>query len=128
MGLRSIQVSSLLSGSVAVSNYYSEKGELLISQGITITDTYLETFKRRNIFEVFTKPATEEEELNTILSKEFKSLGDVDIDDQVVQKIPDLRAVKAGQDGLKQLIRSEKAFLLDKQLSASGRQAHWSRA
>jgi HD-GYP domain-containing protein (c-di-GMP phosphodiesterase class II) len=117
--MKSIQVSSLCSGAVAKSDYYSEKGELLVSKGVAITDPFLETFRRRNIFELFVKPVTEEEELHSILNREFKALGDVDIDDQVVQKIQDVRAVKPGKEGLAQLNRSEKAYLLDKQLGSS---------
>jgi len=117
--VKSIQISTLTSGSVAESNYYSDKGELLVSKGVTVTEHFLETFRRRNIFEIFVKQAGEDDELHSILSQEFKNLGAVDLDDQTVQKFQDLREVKPGKDGLQQLLRSEKAYALDKELSSS---------
>jgi HD-GYP domain-containing protein (c-di-GMP phosphodiesterase class II) len=117
--MKSIQVSMLASGTVADSNYYSDKGELLVSKGVIITEHFLETFRRRNIFEIFVKQAGEDDELHSILSQEFKNLGAVDLDDQAVQKFQDLREIKPGKDGLQQLLRSEKAHALDKELSSS---------
>ncbi len=118
--MKSVQVSTLLPGTLAQSDYFTEKGELLLSKGVPITEQFLDAFKRRNIFDVFIRPASEEEELTSMLTREFKSMGDVDIDDQsIVQKIQDVRRIKPGKEGLQQLNRSEKACLLDRQLGST---------
>lgn len=115
--MKSVAVSAIIAGTSAPADYYSEKGELLVSRGVTITQNHLDTFQRRNIFEVFIRPTTEEEEISHLLAKEFKVLEQVDIDEHPVpQKLPLKKQKSAAHDSLLKLLQSERAQQLDKQL------------
>jgi HD-GYP domain-containing protein (c-di-GMP phosphodiesterase class II) len=115
--MKSVSVSSISAGTSAPADYYSEKGELLVSRGVTISQNHLDTFKRRNIFEVFVRPTTVEEEISHLLTKEFKALDEVDIDDHLApQKIPAKIQKSTAQESLLKLLQSERAQELDKQL------------
>jgi len=115
--MNSVEVASLAVGTTAQCHYYSEKGELLISKGVFISQSHLDTFARRNIFEVYIKPASEDEEISSLLTKEFKSLGDVDIGDQAAAGLaPEIRRSPINTMPLQKLLVSEQAIALDKQL------------
>ena len=115
--MKSVTVSAIIPGTSAPADYYSEKGELLVSRGVTITQSHLDTFQRRNIFEVFIKPSTEEEEINHLLMKEFKALDEVDIDEHLPpQKLPARKHKSTAQESLQKLLQSDRAQQLDKQL------------
>jgi HD-GYP domain-containing protein (c-di-GMP phosphodiesterase class II) len=115
--MKSVSVSSISAGTSAPADYYSEKGELLVSRGVIISQNHLDTFTRRNIFEVFVRPMTVEEEISHLLTKEFKALDEVDIDDHLApQKIPAKIQKSTAQESLLKLMQSERAQELDKQL------------
>lgn len=115
--MKSVSVSSITAGTSAPADYYSEKGELLVSRGVTITQNHLDTFQRRNIFEVFIRPTTEEEEISNLITKEFKALDDVDIDEHLApQKLPVKKQKSVARESLLKLLQSERAQQLDKQL------------
>jgi HD-GYP domain-containing protein (c-di-GMP phosphodiesterase class II) len=127
---QTVKVSDIRAGEVAGSDYYSEKGELLVGKGTAITEKHLETFRRRNIFDVYVRSAgtKEEDEIRALLAKEFAELGDLDVDLQegerrpsgnVVEglKIDDVRTVKPGKEGLGQLLRSQLSLDLDTNIS-----------
>ncbi len=118
--MNAVTVKSLAVGTTARCNYYSEKGDLLISKGLSISQSHLDTFARRNIFELFIKPSSEDEELSSLLTKEFKSLGDVDIDEQIENITPPpIRRPTINTMPLQKLLISEQALALDKQLGKS---------
>jgi HD-GYP domain-containing protein (c-di-GMP phosphodiesterase class II) len=115
--MKSVSVSAIIAGTCAPSDYYTEKGELLVSRGVTITQNHLDTFQRRNIFEVFIRPASEEEEISNLITKEFKALEDVDIDEHLLPQRPTAKKQPStAQEGLLKLLQSERAQELDKQL------------
>jgi len=115
--MKSVSVSSIIAGISAPADYYSEKGELLVSRGVIISQNHLDTFQRRNIFEVFIRPSTEEEEISHLLTKEFKTLEDVDIDEHLApQKRPVKNQKSLARESLLNLLQSERAQQLDKQL------------
>jgi HD-GYP domain-containing protein (c-di-GMP phosphodiesterase class II) len=115
--MKSVSVSAIIAGTSAPADYYSEKGELLVSCGVTITQNHLDTFQRRNIFEVFIRPSSEEEEISNLLMKEFKALEDVDIDEHLApQKLPVKKHKTTARESLHKLLQSERAQQLDKQL------------
>jgi HD-GYP domain-containing protein (c-di-GMP phosphodiesterase class II) len=117
--MKTVPVETLQEGAVAGSDFYSDKGSLLISKGVVINSNHLTMLHQRNVFELYVKPVSEDEVLHTIINKKFKSLGNVDIDDQTTQKNPIFKRLKPGREGLLQLNRSEKAFHLDKKLGST---------
>jgi HD-GYP domain-containing protein (c-di-GMP phosphodiesterase class II) len=115
--MKPVSVATLIPGLTAPSDYYSEKGELLVSRGIVITHHHIDTFKRRNIFDLYIKPTSEEEELSSLLSKEFKNLGDVDIDDRAqIKKLADAKRLQRAKDSLDLVLKDQAAQQLDKHL------------
>jgi HD-GYP domain-containing protein (c-di-GMP phosphodiesterase class II) len=127
--MKKIEVSMLMPGSEAQQDYYSERGELLISQGVVITSKHMEMLRRRNIFEVYVKLSSEEEELERILSADFGALGKLDIEEQAKRQhkvpppakrrepkalsLPEYRTLAKGKDGLSQLLNDSASTSLD---------------
>jgi HD-GYP domain-containing protein (c-di-GMP phosphodiesterase class II) len=118
--MKKIELSNLVPGSVTDADLYTENGELLVSKGATLTAKHLEILQRRNIYEVFTKLFEEEEEIHKILAKDFKEMEALHFDDpahSVLNKpkkslppkaydVLQLSKIKAGQEGLLQLLQS----------------------
>ncbi len=115
--MKAVNVSSLVVGTLAPQDYYSEKGELLISRGVRITQSHLDAFNRRNIFELYTIPSTEEEKLSSLLTTDFKPIAKVDIDEHLPAQKPSFGKPKSiTRNSLKKLLHNDKTFELDKQL------------
>jgi HD-GYP domain-containing protein (c-di-GMP phosphodiesterase class II) len=120
--MKKIDLSTLSPGTVAYADLYTEGGELLVSRGVTITEKHLNVLQRRNIFEVYVKLQEEDEEIHKILTKDFEDLGELHFDDpshSVLNKprtapapkayeTLQLSKVKTGQEGLLQLLQSDK--------------------
>ncbi len=125
MAMKAVSVSLLQAGTIADSDYYSDRGELLISKGVTITGRHLETLQKRNIFDVYIKPQSEVEEINDILSKAALQLDDLDLEDSDSKTgAPDKTSsqqsrlgVKPGHEGYEQLKSSSLTLKLDKRLN-----------
>ena len=86
--MNKIEISSLVPGSIAQSDLFSQDGELLVKQGTCITKNHLAIMKRRNIYDIFAKNDTEEDELHNIMSKKFGELEELDLD-EIAQNIID---------------------------------------
>jgi len=127
--MKKIDVTTLMVGTLAEGNYYTEGGELLVSKGITISPKHLEAMTRRNIYEIYLKNFEEEEEINKILSKEFDRLEDISINDAAKPvlpstrhgkleafKNPELKNIKPGEEGALQLLKTRKVQELDSRL------------
>ena len=126
--MKKISVSSIVPDSVAEGNYYTDSGDLLIAKGSTISKQHIDALTRRNIFEMYIKAFEEEEEIHQILSKEFAELDELQFNEAAGPKVtrkatkpditlpPELKGLKAGEEGALQLIKSPKALELDKKL------------
>lgn len=114
--MKLIPFSQLKEGEIASNDFYSEKGELLISKGVVINKNHLNMLERRNIFELYVKPSSEEEIITSLINKEFDKLEKIDIEEPAQKEIPEFNKIKKGKDGLIQLLSSKKAHELDKKL------------
>ncbi len=125
--MKRLELSSIVPGTVAPSDLFTEGGELLVSRGVTITDKHLGILQRRNIFDVYIRLQEDDEEIHRILSKDFEELEDLHFDDpshpvpakpkfspppKAYEKLH-LSQVKSGQEGLADLLQSQKARDLD---------------
>jgi HD-GYP domain-containing protein (c-di-GMP phosphodiesterase class II) len=129
--MKKIDVSSILPGSAAAEDLYSEKGELLIAKGTVLSQQYIDALTRRNIFEVHLKAGDEEEEIKRLISREFTEPEEINIDGpaargpknkkrKTARKIPlpdEFKGLKPGEDGARQLVDSARALRLDKLLA-----------
>jgi HD-GYP domain-containing protein (c-di-GMP phosphodiesterase class II) len=125
--MKKIELSSLVPGTICEADLVTENGELLVSKGMTLSEKHIDIMRRRNIYDVFMKLGDEAEELHQILSRDFKELEALQFDDPShsvlispkkfaqpkALQLPQLRDIKAGQEGFKQLCASEKAKELD---------------
>jgi HD-GYP domain-containing protein (c-di-GMP phosphodiesterase class II) len=129
--MKLINLSTLLTGSTAQTDYFSEKGELLISKGTVITQRHLDILMKRNNYDLYVKPASEEEEISSLLAKGITKLDALDLSDSErkafvasppeaahVSDAIDVRKVKPGKAGLIELSKSEIASALDEGLTA----------
>jgi len=121
--MKSIDVSTLKPGQVTIQDYYDLSGELLISKDVTLTERHLNILKRRNIFELYIRESGEDSELNKILTTEFTKLDDLELDKmnapenpKAFEVMPELREIRSGEEGLKQLLLSDKIAELDREL------------
>ncbi|MBD3344334.1 MAG: HD domain-containing protein [Chitinivibrionales bacterium] len=123
---KKISLESIEPGAVATQEYLSEKGELLIAKGMVITERHLDILRRRNIFEVFLKLSSEEEELQHIISRQFDAVDDFELEPEKQteapppEKSPVVSNIKEGRIGLEQLKKSEITFNLDKRIKSQG--------
>jgi HD-GYP domain-containing protein (c-di-GMP phosphodiesterase class II) len=128
--MKKIDISDMVPGTIAEGNYYTESGELLISKGVTILQNHIDVMTRRNIFEIFIKNFEEEEELHAILSREFGAMEEVALDknapsaaapkdagQRAAMQLPQLKAIKPGEEGALQLVKTKKVIELDSKLS-----------
>lgn len=143
--MKAIELSSIPIGNTTESAFYSHDGELLMNEGVLVTDAHIDALKRRHFTTIYIKDAREDDELQRILSKEF-TVGDLELEDAKGQaklqdkkssesqksikvepkpqttraKIlerPDLKAIKQGKDGLEQLQKSQQAEALDSKIT-----------
>jgi HD-GYP domain-containing protein (c-di-GMP phosphodiesterase class II) len=124
--MKKIDISTLIPGTIAEGNVYTESGELLVSKGVTISRRHIDVMARRNIFDVYVKNF-EDEELGSILTKEFKKLDDLAVDskqDHVTLKreenaepealkLPMLKNIQRGEKGAIHLMTAPRALELD---------------
>jgi HD-GYP domain-containing protein (c-di-GMP phosphodiesterase class II) len=130
--MKKLELASLAPGTVVASDLYTESGELLVSRGVAISEKHLDVLKRRNIIDVFVKDQEEDEEIHRLLSKDFASLGELHFDDPTLAaankpkvSLPpkafeslQLSKVKMGQEGLQQLLQSDKVQKFDEAAKA----------
>jgi HD-GYP domain-containing protein (c-di-GMP phosphodiesterase class II) len=133
--MKSIQLTDLKPGTVAENELYSEKGELLIAQGVSISNRIISLMERRNVFNLYYKSENEAEELDKIITDGFGTLDAIDFgDEQLTAAIspprphfvhvpirvpkameqPEIRDIRKGKQGLTQLLQHGKALELDK--------------
>ncbi len=72
--MKTVEVASLIPGSIAEYDYYSDTGELLLSKGVVISKSTLDILSRRNIFSV----ATFDNETEKTMSR----FASIDVDKQ----------------------------------------------
>ncbi len=129
--MKTVKLSDLAPGTVTETDYCNEKGEILIPKNVTISKNHIEVLKRRNIFEIYKKASSEDDELKELLSADF-DLGELDLDDEPSKQrslskpvpdligsakaleLPEFKTIKAGVEGLEQLQKSSLAADLDK--------------
>jgi HD-GYP domain-containing protein (c-di-GMP phosphodiesterase class II) len=133
--MKSIQLSDLKPGTIAENELYSDKGELLIAQGVSISNRIISLMEKRNVFNLYFKSENEAEELDRIIADGFGKLDQIDFgDDQINAAIslprpqfvhvpirppkaleqPEIREIRKGKEGLNQLLHHGKALELDK--------------
>ncbi len=129
--MKMVKLSSLTLGTVTEAEYCTEKGEVLISKGVTITQNHINILKRRNILELHKKSSFEDEELQRLLSTEFE-MQELDLDEKPepvrpkkpqkapellglakILELPEFQCIKPGEAGLEQLAKSKQATELD---------------
>jgi HD-GYP domain-containing protein (c-di-GMP phosphodiesterase class II) len=122
-----VDISSLTPGTVARANFYSDKGELLISKGTLITSHHLVILKARSNQSLFVKSTSEEDELNSLLSKELTELDELDFLEgkaakssvvlnnleKEIDELIDIKKISSGKAGFIELSRSKIALALD---------------
>jgi len=118
-----LDIDTIKVGSITESEYRTQNGELLIPEGVLITEKHLDYMRRRNIFQVYVKKSAEDES-HEILSKEY-SLEDLNFDGEIAKQeaepkhaprvldLPEFQKIKSGREGLEQLSKSKKASTLD---------------
>lgn len=126
--MQTIEITELVVGNTADENYYSSSGELLLSKGTTITETYKDLLTKRNHETLYIKDAlSEDDELESLLSAEFDDLDELKFDDREdldeaeaelsgpakALELPQFRSIKKGEEGLEQLNNSVHALNLD---------------
>ena len=122
-----IQLSSLQVGRTTDKEYYTSEGELLLSKGIVLSQKHIDVLMRRNISDLFIYEEGEDDELNKILSTEFKKFGELSFDDSALdkpvfdlkgalKKHPELSEIKPGKEGVVQLLKSRKGNELDSKI------------
>jgi len=136
--MKSIKLSDLAPGIVSEVDYCTERGDILIHKDVIITQNHIDVLKRRNIFEIYKKGSSEDEELQRLLSADF-DLGELDLDEEskpalrpIREPVPELlgpakalelpvfKNIKTGVEGLEQLNKSKRAAELDRKYK-SGR-------
>jgi HD-GYP domain-containing protein (c-di-GMP phosphodiesterase class II) len=132
--VKSIDISALTPGQMTEHEYLTENGDLLLARGVVLTERHFDLLRRRNIFTLFIKQDEEEQALQSILSSDFnKIIIDMPSEDDlaVPPEIPssmspqntpqalsqaEFKDIKAGAEGLHQLISSKKTVDLDNKL------------
>lgn len=112
--MKKIDVSQLSEGMVAEGDYRSDKGELLVRGGDTITQRHLDLIRRRNIFEMHVQ-TEDDDEIESLLSKEIEDLDELDLDTAETSRSTARKQETAKQE-LAALNKSERAMDLDRAL------------
>ena len=140
--MKEIDLSSIGVGMVSEHACFSEKGELLISKGVVVTQHHLAALQRRGIAKVYASIESDDE-VERLLSADIRSISDLEIDEvpapspgvpgskkpPVPASVADLESgwtdrpmalefaefkdIKRGEEGLAQLARSKPAIELD---------------
>jgi HD-GYP domain-containing protein (c-di-GMP phosphodiesterase class II) len=115
--MNSIPLSFLQTGKLTEREYYTQDGELLISQGILLSQQHLDALQRRKIDTVFMKDDENDVdgELEKLISADFKDLEELHLEDPLPKTgIPaEISKLKPGREGLQQLLNSTKTLELD---------------
>ena len=77
--MKKVDVTSIAPGTVAEENFYSENGELLLSKGVKILKSHLDTMLRRNIYELYSGNR-EEDELHRLVSPKFEKMSELPLE------------------------------------------------
>ncbi|MBN1127653.1 MAG: HD domain-containing protein [Chitinispirillaceae bacterium] len=133
--MKSMPLTELVPGMVSENELYSEKGELLIAKGVTISDRIISLMEKRNVFTLYYRSKNEIEELDRLIAGDFQKFDPLDFGTEpaiagvrTVQpasphvpirppkllESPELRAIKSGKQGYTQLLHHERALELDK--------------
>lgn len=128
--MQTIRIDDLEVGTTAEENYYSSTGDLLISQGTTITETYKDLLTKKNHINLFIKETlSEDEQLQNLLAAKFNKLDDLNLEESETTKLepelqgpakalelPQFRDLQKGEEGLNQLNNSAQALALDEKI------------
>jgi HD-GYP domain-containing protein (c-di-GMP phosphodiesterase class II) len=119
-----IQISMLKEGQFIDHELFDKDGNIILPKGGKITDDCLASLRQKNVSTLYLMDDFQDKELEKILSTEFKSFDNIEIElpgpdtPPIPNIIPDvfteLKAVQAGKKGLMQLIDSKKCESLDK--------------
>ena len=115
-----IDIENIRVGETAQADLYSEKGELLLTRGTSISSRHLDMIRRRNLFSVYLKPSGENHEIEELLAGEPGEPGAIDFDTQNnkpferPQTMPGMGDIQPGRAGLDRLCRSHRALVLDR--------------
>jgi len=133
-----IELSSLVAGKIAETEYFSEKGDLLIARGVLLNERHLDMLKRRNILELYIQGNEEERVVHEVLAADYSkhhTALPADLEKEIpfsdkfrppagqpsqkpkAFELPGIKEIQAGELGFKQLVESKKAQELDKRLS-----------
>jgi HD-GYP domain-containing protein (c-di-GMP phosphodiesterase class II) len=133
--MKEINLSDIRPGTIADSELYSEKGELLIARGASISERIISLMEKRNVFTLYSKSNDDAEELDKLIAVDFHKFDPLDFgEDPLIAEmrlspvnikhvpirtpkafdLPELREIKRGKKGLSQLLQHEKALELDK--------------
>jgi HD-GYP domain-containing protein (c-di-GMP phosphodiesterase class II) len=122
--MKKVTIESILIGTKAEYNYYSDTDELLIGKGVLITEKHTLALQKRRIYELYIPLSTEDEYLHA-MSIRMPSLDGLDFGgsshpDGTEEKVPedaihitDLKQVKFGKEGLEQLLKSDVVFKIE---------------
>jgi putative nucleotidyltransferase with HDIG domain len=132
--MNTIQLSELRPGTVAETELYSEKGELLIARGASISERILTLMEKRNVFTLYAKDDNETDELNRLIDIDFKKFDPLDFgEDHLIAELrfsepekkhvplpiprmcdhPEIKKIRRGKEGFNQLQQYKKALELD---------------
>ncbi len=116
--MKAICLESIVPGSIAQRDHFSEKGELLIAEGAVISDRHLEALRRRNIQELFVQGSMQEDPGDDI-AQTLADAAELDLELQASDHgKPADPTLLPGREGLEHLLRSEKALNLDSRIEA----------
>ena len=127
--MKQVDLALLAAGQVTQHEYFTENGDLLLARGVFLTERHLDLLKRRNIFSLFIKENDEEAAIQEILSTDYtKGLEELQTDKgrpsssaaetrtPMALLEPELKGIRQGEEGFKQLVDSRKSFELDNHL------------
>lgn len=113
--MRTINVDTLIPGTISDGEYCGPEGELLIAKGVVITECHLDLLKRRRVYEVYLKD--DESELNRILNTNLKNIEELQFDSKKEFPLPSLfkefGTIEKGEKGFKQLLDNKITSNLD---------------
>lgn len=133
--MKCIQLSDLKAGMIAENELYSERGELLIAQGVPISSRIISLMEKRNVFTLYYKSHDEAEDLDRLIAGDFHKFDPLDLGDEpliaelripeppfvhvplrspLMLESPQIKEIKRGKEGFNQLLNHGKALELDK--------------
>lgn len=119
--MKSIRIEALVPGQVTEGEYCSGDGKLLITAGVTITQTHIDSLRRRNIFELHI--IDEHSEIRKIIDSDLKTIDKLQIDQRfetgltVSEVLGQLGVTEFGEEGFNQLADSQIVKGLDRTMN-----------